>query len=390
LVATLQSLFLIEAVDSSNRRHLTTQLTASRMAPRITAKWIGIIMKPWNLVPRGRKAHPNGLTLYPVERLGNQLFSYSAVFAQARRLSVPCYVNKAFFEYVHPKRSYHYQYELDVFDSGLIVPVDEAYHLPVFLGFPSVPVARRWHNRISPLTHYKDGAIFMERSFAYDPRLRDVGPGTTVLGNFQSWRYFDDCGTEIRERITRLANPSDWYFEMCEKIRPGAGNIGLHVRRGDYMLPEQQKIQGLITRPYYESSLAYLRKLGLDGPAYLATDSPAVVQKEFEGMGEFLLLDPPKSTHPLEVVLILSRVDGLVIANSSFSWWAGFLGERPSQVVVAPQPWFTRAGVDTRELLPPEWLTVSRDGTAVFSSRAAEIKAMRKEPVISELDSFMK
>jgi hypothetical protein len=51
-------------------------------------------MKPWAPVPRGRKAHADGVTVYPIERLGNQLFTYAAVFAQARRMSVPCYVNK--------------------------------------------------------------------------------------------------------------------------------------------------------------------------------------------------------------------------------------------------------------------------------------------------------
>ena len=52
------------------------------------------------------------------------------------------------------------------------------------------------------------------------------------------------------------------------------------------------------------------------------------MSKEFAGMGEFLWIDPPPGTSPYEVVLVLSRVDGLVIANSSFSWWAGYIGER--------------------------------------------------------------
>jgi hypothetical protein len=60
-------------------------------------------------------------------------------------------------------------------------------------------------------------------------------------------------------------------------------------------------------------------------------------------------------------VLILSRVDGLVIANSSFSWWAGFIGERPGRVVIAPRPWFTQTKLDTRDLLLPDWLSVDRD-----------------------------
>ena len=319
-------------------------------------------MKPWSPVPGGRKVQPDGLTLYPIERLGNQLFSYAAVFAQARRLSVPCYVNKAFFEHVRPERTYDYGYELDTFDNGLVVPSESSYQLPVFLGFPTIPAARWWHNRVPPILPGASKYIFMERSFAYDPRIRDIQPGTTVLGIFQSWRYFEDCGPEIRYRMSRLTKPSDWYLEMCEKIQPGAGNIGLHVRRGDYTLPEQQKIQGLTRRAYYEKSLSYLRRMGLDGPVHLATDSPEMVGKEFAGMGDFLPIDPPPGAHPFEVVLVLSRMDGLVIANSSFSWWAGFIGERPERVVIAPRPWFTQTDIDTRDLLPPDWLTLDRNG----------------------------
>ena len=284
------------------------------------------------------------------------------MFAQARRLSVPCYVNKAFFEHVRPERTYHYKYDLDAFDNGLVVPIGNAYHLPVFLGFPTIPQARLWHNRAPNILPGASESLFMEQSFSYDPRLRDVQPGTTVLGLFQSWRYFSDFGDEIRDRMSRLTKPSDWYQEMYEKIQPGAGNIGLHVRRGDYTLPEQQKILGLASRAYYERSLSQLRRMGFDGPVYLATDSPAAVREEFAGMGEFLPIDPPPGTHPLEVVLILSRVDGLVIANSSFSWWAGFIGDRPSQVVIAPRPWFTTTDIDTRDLLPPDWLTLDRGG----------------------------
>jgi hypothetical protein len=86
------------------------------------------------------------------------------------------------------------------------------------------------------------------------------------------------------------------------------------------------------------------------------------VSEEFAGMGEFEWIDPPPGTNPYEVVLVLSRVDALVTANSSFSWWAGYLGKRKGHVVIAPRPWFTQADMDTRDLLPPDWLTLDRNG----------------------------
>ena len=314
-------------------------------------------------VPLGRKTKPDGLTLYPIERLGNQLFSYAAVFAQALRLSVPCYVNKAFYEFSHPKRPYRCEYELDVFDNGLVSPPENTYHLPVYQEYPTNG-ARLWHRSAPLFIPGRGKSTFMEQSFRYDPRLREVKPGTTLLGYFQSWRYFDDCGDEIRTRMSRLTKPSDWYVQMCERIQPGSGAIGMHVRRGDYMAPSHHEFYGLAEKTYYERALSCLRQMGLSGPVYVSTDSKDIVNTEFAGMDEFLWIDPPPEVSPYEVVLILSRVDGLIIANSSFSWWAGYLGERPGHVVIAPRPWFTSIQKDTRDLLPPNWLTLGRGDDA--------------------------
>jgi hypothetical protein len=206
----------------------------------------------------------------------------------------------------------------------------------------------------------------MEQSYGYDPRLHEVGPGTTLIGYFQSWRYFDDHGREIRARMSQLTKPSDWYLEMCEKIEPGNGSVGMHVRRGDYLRPGTQDFHGIATRDYYERALSYLRQMGLGGPIYVSTDSPEMVSQELAGIGELLWIDPPPGTNPFEVVLILSRLDGLVTANSSFSWWAGYIGERPGHVVIAPRPWFSneQEEMKSRHLLPPHWLTLDRSGGA--------------------------
>jgi hypothetical protein len=289
---------------------------------------------------------------------------YAAGLAQARRLDAPCEVNLAFYRHVRPARNYSYSYGLDVFDSGVVVPDDDAAHQPVFLGLPAVPAATIWHNRIGSHIPTALGGppVFMERSFRFDDRIDQITPGTTILGMFQSWKYFADIEDELRDRMTRLTEPSDWYLSMVDQIHPGQGAIALNVRRGDYVLPEQQRIQGLATRDYYAESLSHLRRMGFDGPIYVASDSLDAVMQEFDGLGKMLPIAPPPGVNPYEVLLLLSRVDALVAANSTFSWWAGFLGERPGHVVVAPRPWLTQANLDTRDLLPGHWLTLDRDG----------------------------
>ena len=201
----------------------------------------------------------------------------------------------------------------------------------------------------------------MERSFSYDDRILEVESGSTVLGWFQSWKYFPEIADEIRSRILAMSQPSQWYLSMKKQIRPGTGSVVLNVRRGDYLVAKNYSHHGIASASYYYRALELIQRLGLDGPIYVASDSIDVAMEELASIDNLLPLVPPPGVNPLEVLLLLSRSDAFVAANSTFSWWAAFLGERPGQIVIAPRPWFSSFGLDTRDLLPPSWLTLDRE-----------------------------
>ncbi|MBN9099999.1 MAG: alpha-1,2-fucosyltransferase [Pseudonocardia sp.] len=312
---------------------------------------------------RGRRVMPDGITIYPVERLGNQLFQYAAGLEQARRLQVPLYVNRAFYleEAAAKRRVYSLDYQLDAFDSGIVDPVGEEYHRPIFYGLPPIRTVESFHRRIGSRLPGPGSRIFGERSFGYDPRIHDVVPGTTLLGFFQSWRYCTTVVEEVRRRMAALTAPSAWYAAMCEQLRPGDGSVVLNVRRSDYLLPRQRAVHGVATRSYYERSLRLVRGLGVTGPVFVMSEALDDVMREFEGISDLVPIQPPPGTDPMELILLLARADALVAANSSFSWWGGFLGERPGRPVVAPRPWFTLKRIDSDDLLMPDWITLDRE-----------------------------
>ena len=53
---------------------------------------------------------------------------------------------------------------------------------------------------------------------------------------------------------------------------------------------------------------------------------------------------------------LMSHCKHFVIPNSSFAWWAVWLSRREDQLVVAPERWFNDPEIDTRDLVPENWI----------------------------------
>ena len=58
-----------------------------------------------------------------------------------------------------------------------------------------------------------------------------------------------------------------------------------------------------------------------------------------------------------EDLRLMSACRHFIIANSSFSWWAAWLGTAQDKLVYAPARWLNH-GLDTRDLIPPGWTQV--------------------------------
>jgi hypothetical protein len=302
----------------------------------------------------------DGVGLYLIERLGNQLFMYAAALEQARRLQCPLYLNLAWYRR-RPKPNR--PYSLDAFDHGMVVRTDPSDDPILVRGSPILRGSRLWYEHVRPALCGGRGRLHVERSFAYDPSINSIEQGTTLLGYFQSWRYFPNVGDELRARITNLTAPSQWYLDTAKAIGDSKGSIILNLRRGDYRQPDLQLVHGLATRAYYERGLGLLRAQGYNGPVFVFSDEVDVAMDELSGIDPQLEpIDPPPGTHPLEILLAMSRADSMVMANSSFSWWAAWLGDRPDRLVIGPRPWFTDTRIDDRDLLLPGWLTLARAG----------------------------
>ena len=187
-------------------------------------------------------------------------------------------------------------------------------------------------------------SAYREPHFHYSPI--PYAPNMCLVGYFQSEKYFDKYATEIRTLFTvdphTQAEIDRKYGEVL-KEKP----IAMHVRRGDYL--KYSDVHPPCTLQYYrtamdnfpENSAFLIVSDDIDWCRESFPDDNVVFVENNEDIVDFYLI---------------SQCFGIIISNSSFSWWAAWLSENGEKKIIAPKRWFGgQAAHDIRDLIPSRW-----------------------------------
>ena len=101
--------------------------------------------------------------------------------------------------------------------------------------------------------------------------------------------------------------------------------LAIHIRRGDY-LTNNHSIHGVIKEKYFfKEAMNLLSEDYYDG-IRIFSDSPDLVNKDiFKNLHKNIVFD--RGGDPIEVFKRMANHKGLIASNSSFSLWAGILGD---------------------------------------------------------------
>lgn len=187
------------------------------------------------------------------------------------------------------------------------------------------------------------------------------GLGNQMFKNAYIWARFRDA------QITDPYVQSEKYFsgyrdEIKQLYGHGIGyidKVAIHIRRGDYLKVSQFHIN-LWDTDYYqravrlfpdEKFLVFCKDnqseyQDMDDNEWCKANMPLLLGDKFE------LWEHGSETGDLNA---MASCKGMIGANSSFSWWAAYLGD-PNRKNVFPKNWFVD-GVQRTELLP-EWTQI--------------------------------
>lgn len=283
----------------------------------------------------------DGICAYLTGGLGNQLFVLAAAWEQAERLDCPLYIDTS--KYLNG--------DLRSFELGSL-------KLPgtiISRESPWVDLGRRsrrfgFANRSRKLKTYR------ESSFGYSPEIDKITPGTTIFGYFQSGHYFQNIEDRIAELLLSCAETTGEKAILSSLERDP--RVTLHVRRGDYTTAHTQSVHGVTSGAYFERGLDLIGRVSSGYKARAFSDEPEVAERDLGHLSDIEFFKRNSELSGPNTIKAMSMGDGMVMSNSSFSWWAAWLmSRRTSNTIIAPRPWMT-SGESAADLLRPDWITL--------------------------------
>lgn len=193
-------------------------------------------------------------------------------------------------------------------------------------------------------------------SHAFDAQHLDAPDDCVIIGYFQSPLYFESIADDLRGEINGLLKNSVCAPEPLNSSLTSPSSIAVHVRRGDFLAQQAFHVCDL---DYYIKAMDEMRERIPDARFFLFSDEPTWCHNAFPAPDIEVIDSGIAAANPLHDLHLMSCASHHIISNSSYSWWAAWLGKKDGQHVLVPERWFTKdIAAPISEKLCPGWTTV--------------------------------
>jgi hypothetical protein len=196
---------------------------------------------------------------------------------------------------------------------------------------------------------------FEKQGFTFDPGILSSS-SVYYVGYWQSYKYFNNIREVLIKEFTLKENFNEKNLYMLSQIEQ-TNAVSLHVRRGDYVSNEHTNtIHGTCSLDYYNKAAETIAQR-IESPIfYIFSDDINWVRDNLKLKFPMKYIDFNNDS-PENDIILMSNCKHNIIANSSFSWWGGWLNEHSNKIVCAPKKWINTED-NTNDLIPKDWIRI--------------------------------
>lgn len=269
--------------------------------------------------------------------LGNQLQQY-ALYRKFVRIGVEARLDLSWFDKVHTAEKEwtrgkdiipvvtRRELELRYFDR-LVFETCTKEEKEALIGADNI--LGKLRRKLLPFTIHK-----FEESKMYHPELLEF-EDMYLTGYFACEKYYADILYDLREKIQFPPSSNPLNREMADRMRNG-NSVSVHVRRGDYLNPENVTMFGNIcTDAYYQNAIDFVKRIIPDAHFYFFSDDVSYVKKRFSG-NDYIIVDINHGRDSFYDMWLMSNCKHNICANSTFSFWGARLNPNENKIMIRP------------------------------------------------------
>lgn len=202
-------------------------------------------------------------------------------------------------------------------------------------------------------------SLIRESTLDYDRSALDVPGDAYYDGYWQSELYFRDYASTIRSELTPPEPESPQARGVLEKVAR-ENSCSIHVRRGDYLDQSSGALEfhGVLGSDYYARAIAELESQVDRASYFVFSNDPDWCSSNLTLPRNPTYVSLHSKHADIEEFALMSLCTHHVIGNSTFSWWAAWLGRTEPTVTIAPRTWFKGYDVRPDHRFPEDWISI--------------------------------
>ena len=168
-----------------------------------------------------------------------------------------------------------------------------------------------------------------------------------IEGYYQTYKYFDKLEFEKTLKL-------DYY----KGETPNQNDVALHIRRTDYT---QNNFHKVIKLDYYYNCIRQISQRDDIKRICIFSDDVNWCKSNFNfNFNNTVKIEFVHLSTDIEELCFMKEFKTIVVANSSFSWWAAHLGN--NKQIYCPVNWFNKGcHLNTKDLRPDYWIQINDD-----------------------------
>lgn len=211
-----------------------------------------------------------------------------------------------------------------------------------------LPASTRWSDfitlccravhRFMPSARITD-SNFTERGIYYD-------------GWWHDKRFFLDNVEKLEFQEPLLTESNREYIRLMEATK----SVALHVRRGDYLLPQfRDTYGGICTLEYYNEAIGIIKQK-MSNPHFFVFSNDLEWVKENLCIENATYVSGNSGIDSWMDMYLMSHCKANIIANSTFSYWGARLNKNANggSIVIYPKCWINNHPVP--DIFPDGWI----------------------------------